>query len=260
MQKAIMPIISQTCAVLLGVLMFGLAGCSDNAAEKSPAPDVSSKATGQKAASPTNRVASAAATNVVALATSEAAATNSVPAVTPAEVMHIRACFDAIDNGRNAFAMRHARELMDSTNAEVRLVAIEAFGWIGRIAVNELAELMADEDEDVSSEAQRRWEMAFDEISSEVGKIQAIEKAAMLLKRQDPLEAVMMKLASIEDYDAVKLLCRIITSTNASPVAAEVARSEYASLAEEPFLDAKRAEQVVKKLANEEEDTGKEKK
>ena len=144
--------------------------------------------------------------------------------------------------------MRHARELMDSTDADVKLQAIEVFGWIGRSAVNELAEMMTDAEEDVSSEAQRQWEMAFDEIPSDPGKIQAIEKAAMMLKKQDSLEAVMMKLAEFDDYNAVQVLCDIITSTNASPVAVEVARSEYATLAGEPFVDAGRAEQVIKTL------------
>jgi len=146
--------------------------------------------------------------------------------------------------------MRHARELMDSANADVRLQAIEAFGWIGRFAVNELTEMMADANEDVSFEARRRWEMAFDEIGSEVGRMQVIKKAALLLKSPDSLDVVMMKLSSIEDYDAVRVLCDIITSTNAAPIAVEVARSEYVSLAGEPFTDAKRADQIATIIKN----------
>ena len=63
----------------------------------------------------------------------------------------------------------------------------------------------------------------------------------------------MMKLAGLEDYNAVRTLCGIITSTNAAPVATEVAREEYASLTGEPFLDAKRAEQVAAILKNQSE-------
>ena len=146
--------------------------------------------------------------------------------------------------------MRHARELMDSTNAEVRLQAVEAFGWIGKYAVKELAELMADEDEEVRSEAQRQWEMAFDEFSSEAAKMHEIERAAKLLKDQSSIEAVMMKLAGLEDYNAVKVLADIIASTNSTAIAAEVARSEYASLTGEPFLDARRAEQIATDIRN----------
>ena len=113
--------------------------------------------------------------------------------------------------------------------------------------------MMADEDEEVSSEAVRQWEMAFDEISSTIGKIQAIENAVLALKKQSSLEAVMMKLTSIEDHDAVKVLCKVIASPKASPVAAEVAREEYASLVGEPFLDANRAEQVMSNLKNQAE-------
>ena len=229
--------ITQTFSILLGVLLLGAVGCSDKAVEQSVASGASGKGTVQKAVQKTRPVAPA--TNKVSLA-------EALSGVTSNELAHIKACQDALDAGRNAFAMRHARELMDSTNVEVRLLAVEAFGWIGRFALNDLAEMMTDADELVSSEAQRRWELAFGEISSESGKMQAIKTAAMPLKKQDPLYAVMMKLSEIEDYNAVQLLSSIITSTNASPVAVEVARAEYASLAGEPFVDAGRAAQVAK--------------
>ena len=222
---------------ILGVLILGLAGCSEKTDEKPTAPVAPAKVPAERSAPATNKVSLA----------------EVFPGATTNELAHIQACQDAIDDGRDAIAMRHARELMDSTNAEVRLQAVEAFGWIGKYAVKELAELMVDADEHVRSEALRHWEMAFDEISSEALKVQEIERAADLLKDQSSLEAVMMKLAGLEDYNAVKTLCGIITSTNAAPVATEVAREEYASLTGEPFLDAKRAEQVAAILKNQSE-------
>ena len=162
----------------------------------------------------------------------------------------MKACFEAIDDGHESIAVRHAREFMDSTNVEVRLQAVEAFGWVGKFAVKELAEMMADANEDVSSEALRQWEMAFDEYSSETSRMRELERAATLLKDQDKLEAVMMKVSDLEDYNAVKVLSDIISSTNSSPVAAEVARAEYASLTGEPFAGEKRADQFVTILKN----------
>ena len=162
----------------------------------------------------------------------------------------MKACLEAIDCGRNTVAMRHARELMDSTNAEVRLQAVEFLGWIGRFALGDLAEMMADENEDVRLEAENQWEMAFEEISSDHGKMQAIEMAVTKLKKQHSLETVMMKLSSLEDWDAVRTLSNIIVSTNSTPVAIEVARSEYVSLSDEPFASAERAEQVAAILKN----------
>jgi hypothetical protein len=167
---------------------------------------------------------------------------------TPEEIANIKACRDAIDNGHDVFAVRYAREFMDSTNADVRLEAVGAFGWIGKIAIKELAEMMADPNEDVASEAQRQWEMAFDEYSSEVAKMRELERAVGFVKDQAQIEAVMMKFANLEDYNSVKILSGIITSTNFSPIVAEVAREEYALIADEPFLDLKRAEQVAKAL------------
>ena len=234
-----MPGAIKTYAILFSVLLFGLMGCSDKVTEPSAASDASAKASVKESVPSPQKLVSA--TNRVTLA-------ESFPGATSNELAHLKACFDALDDGHDAFAMRHARELMDSTNADVRLQAVEAFGWIGRFAVKELAEMMADADEEVRSEALRRWEMAFDEISSEVSKLQEIERAVLMLKDQSSLDAVMMKLAVVEDYNAVRLLSGIITSTNVSAVAAEVAREEYASLAEEPFSDAKRAEQVEKML------------
>jgi hypothetical protein len=83
-----------------------------------------------------------------------------------------------------------------------------------------------------------------------------LERAATLLKDQDKLEAVMMKVSDLEDYNAVKVLSDIISSTNSSPVAAEVARAEYASLTGEPFAGEKRADQFVTILKNHAEGTG----
>ena len=229
--------IAKTFLIFLGGLLLGTVGCSDNetaqsaASTMSPSKSAVSIANAQRAQS----------TNNVSLA-------EAFPGASSNDLFHLKACIESIDSGRNAFAMRHARELMDSKDADIRLQAVEAFGWIGRFAVNELAEMMADADEIVSSEALRRWELAFGEISSESGKMQAIKTAAMPLKKQDSLDAVMMKLAEIEDYSAVQVLSGIITSTNASPVAVEVARAEYASLAGEPFVDAGRAAQVAKTL------------
>ena len=214
---------------ILGALILGLAGCSEKTDEKPTAPVAPAKVPAERSAPATNKVSLA----------------EVFPGATTNELAHIQACQDAIDDGRDALAMRHARELMDSANAEVRLQAVEAFGWIGKYAVKELAELMADGDEHVRLEALRHWEMAFDEISSEALKVQEIERAANLLKDQSSLEAVMMKLASLEDYNAAKVLADIIASTNSTAIAAEVAREEYASLTGEPFLDARRAEQVV---------------
>lgn len=234
-----MPGIEQTSVILLGTLLLVLAGCSDKGSKSAVTSGTSGRAAVQTAVQKTKSAA---------LATNKVSLVEALSGVTSNEFAHAKACFDALDNGRNAFAMRHARELMDSTNVEVRLLAIEAFGWIGRFAVNDLAEMMADADELVSSEAQRRWELAFDEIPSESGKMQAIEKAVMFLKKQDTLDVVLMKLAEIECYNAVLVLSDIIASTNVSPVAVEVARTEYVSLAGEPFVDARRAAKVAKTL------------
>ena len=110
---------------VLGVLILGLAGCSERTDEKPTASVAPAKASARMSAPATNRVSMA----------------EIFPGATTNELAHIQACQDAIDDGRDAIAMRHARELMDSTNAEVRLQAVEAFGWIGKYAVKELAEL-----------------------------------------------------------------------------------------------------------------------
>ncbi len=227
-------LIRKSSVILLGILFFGVVGCSDKSADEPATPSVRPSVAVQAAVPAANGQG-----NVF-----------SFPGATSNELAHMKACFEAIDEGHDAFAIRHARELMDSTNVEVRLQAVEAFGWIGKYAVKELAEMMADADEEVSSEALRQWEMAFDGYSSESSKMREIERAADLLKAQHPLEAVMMKLAELEDYNAVEVLRNIITSTNATPIAAEVARSEYVSLTGEPFVDAKRANQLVTILKN----------
>lgn len=215
---------------VLSVIVLVLTGCSERSDEKPEASVAPAKASAARSVSPTNRVSLA----------------ELFPGATTKELSHIKACQDAIDDGRDLLAVRHARELMDSTNAAVRLHAVETFGWIGKITINELAEMMADPDKEVAEEALRQWEMAFDEFSGEAVRMQKILMAAQSLKDQQSTESVMMKLTDLEDYNAIKLLSDIITSTNSNPVVVEVARSEYASLAEEPFVNAERAGAVAK--------------
>ena len=236
--------------MLIGVLLLGIAGCSDG---EVPAAGKASQSAPGKVAQSTNRVPRSARGRArpsrrIASATNNVEEALSRLGATPDERVHIKACIAALDDGHDAFAMRHAREFMDSTNVEVRLQAVEVFGWIGRFAVKELAEMMADADEEVSSEALRQWEMAFDEYSSDVSRMKEIERAANLLKDQHSLEIVMVKLGTLEEHNAVMVLSDIISSTNAAPIAAEVARMEYRTLTGEPFVDAKRAEQVAKTL------------
>lgn len=214
---------------ILGVVILVLTGCSERSDDKPKAVAAPVEASAPASASPTNRMSLA----------------EVFPGATTNELAHIKACQDALDDDRNSLAMRHARELMDSTNVAIRLHAVETFGWIGKMAIRELAEMMTDSVEEVADEALRQWEMAFDEFSSEIVKMEEIVRAAQSLKNQHSIETVMMKLTGLEDYNAVKALSNIITSTNVNPIAVEVARSEYVSLTEEVFVNAERARVVA---------------
>ena len=57
-----------------------------------------------------------------------------------------------LDDGDRAGALAMARSLMDSPEQKVRLVVIDMMGWMGKVTLPELVELMEHKDE-VTAEA-----------------------------------------------------------------------------------------------------------
>ena len=73
---------------ILGVLILGLAGCSEKTDEKPTAPVAPAKVPAERSAPATNKVSLA----------------EVFPGATTNELAHIQACQDAIDDGRDALA------------------------------------------------------------------------------------------------------------------------------------------------------------
>lgn len=175
------------------------------------------------------------------------AATNGVVAVdgsegaladepTDPEVRAARDMRDLLDGGDELGALRAARNLMDSTNREVRAEVVGVFAWIGRSALPELTELANDETEDIRQSAMDGIEQALGEISGDNLKVLEVEKVLTGLKRTDQFESVFMALSGIDEAVALRFLARLITKNAGKPVA-EAARDFYTHLSGGEIFD-----------------------
>lgn len=70
----------------------------------------------------------------------------------------------ALDADDLAATLKAAKKSLVSTNAEVRLNAVEALGWFGVEALPELTACMSDADEEVRDAAASQWELAVQEL------------------------------------------------------------------------------------------------
>lgn len=133
---------------------------------------------------------------------------------------------DLLSDGKELSALRAARNLMDSENADTRSAVLEAFQWIGKRALPEITEMINDVNPHVSAEAIQAWEMAFGEIDGEHRKAFVIEESVVKLKRQDDIETILNHTSELELRIALPMLSRMI-ETHGATMIAECARENY---------------------------------
>lgn len=94
---------------------------------------------------------------------------------------------------------------LSSSNAEVRLNAVEALGWFGVEALPELTGLMADPDEDVANAAENQWEQALGEIDDASRRFSIAAAAMSTLSNKDHLTTISGQLegAALEAINGV---------------------------------------------------------
>lgn len=126
-------------------------------------------------------------------------------------------------------ALRHARNLMDSTNAAIRVKAVEAFAWIGKRALPEITEMLNDQNPSVATEAMTAWEQAFAEIDGRHRMADIISRTVANLKNPDHVNSVLLHLSDIDQKVALPTLSAIIESNKGSFIE-ESAREVYVHL------------------------------
>jgi len=99
----------------------------------------------------------------------------------------VQAALDADDLKATVEA---AKKSLASTNAEVRLNAVEALGWFGAEALPELTGCMADADDDVREAAGNQWELAVQEVESAEDRVNLTVAALGTLTDEDQLRSL----------------------------------------------------------------------
>ena len=154
---------------------------------------------------------------------------------------------DLLSDGKELSALRAARNLMDSKNANTRSAVLETFQWIGKRAISEITEMINDANPQVSAEAIQAWEMAFWEIDGEHRKALVIEESVAKLKRQDDIEAILNYTSELELRIALPMLSRIIES-NKTTLLGECARENYLYLTDgDVYENSNKSKQCLQK-------------
>lgn len=101
----------------------------------------------------------------------------------------------ALDDNDFKATLTAATKALTSTNAEVRLDAVQAMGWFGLDALPELTEAMADADEDVANAAEDAWELALSEVDNAERRFAIAAAAMATLSSDDHLMSISGQLA-----------------------------------------------------------------
>lgn len=96
----------------------------------------------------------------------------------------------ALDDNDLKATLAATEKALVSTNAEVRLNAVEALGWFGVEALPELTMCMADADEDVQQAAENQWELAVQEMEEPGSRFKVIAAAFSKLSNEDQLTSL----------------------------------------------------------------------
>lgn len=96
----------------------------------------------------------------------------------------------ALDADDLAATLKAAKKSLVSTNAEVRLNAVEALGWFGVEALPELTACMSDADEEVRNSAANQWELAVQELERSDDQLRVSMAAFGTLSDGDQLTSI----------------------------------------------------------------------
>lgn len=140
-----------------------------------------------------------------------------------------------------------------SPTAEVRSETVDALGWFGEKAMDDLLPFMVDADEDIAESALNHWTSALGEVEDEKRKCAMVENVMLVLKNEDALESLVIELNDCDDILALQSVVNLIQCDN--PAAAKVARDHYEFMTGEEFttVDAANAWAVENYSENEED-------
>ena len=114
----------------------------------------------------------------------------------PAERRLAESVQTALDNEDYAATIKAASKALSSTNASVRLQAVEALGWFGKRALAELTPCMADPDEEVAQAAVNAWELGLSEMEESRDRFDVALMALTTISEKNALRTIGSQFAS----------------------------------------------------------------
>ena len=160
-----------------------------------------------------------------------------------------RACLKkaqkALDDGDILEAMKLSRGLMDSKDVSVRADLIDIFGWIGKKAMPELAELMRDPEPDIASAAATAWEFALGEMSYDFVKIAAITNLVSKLENPVVIDSLLMHTLDMELRYSLPALEGLVIGCRGK-TCGQCAKRMFEHIAGEPWASPERTSAILK--------------
>ncbi len=141
-----------------------------------------------------------------------------------------------------------------STNVEIRSDLVDALGWFGKDAMEDLLPFMADEDEDVRNDAIDYWTGALGEIEDVKSRGSMIEMVMKVIKDEDALDAMTTELSDLEDIDALQVLVNVMSEPDISPNAVKAAKEHYEFVTGEEWKGIDAAEEWLRENMDEPDD------
>ena len=139
--------------------------------------------------------------------------------------------FIAADDEENA--LKVARILMNSEDADVRREVLDTLGWIGVKALPELTSMLGDDDAELAADAFEEWENAVDDISEDKSKAAMLAAGLKVMTDEDAIESAILTFDTIDDKIAVRAIAEIIES--GTPASAAVAYEHYNFVTDEDY-------------------------
>lgn len=170
-----------------------------------------------------------------------------------------RSVQQALDNEDLPATLKATKQALKSSNAEVRLAAVEALGWFGEKTLMELTPCIADSNEEVSEAALSAWELGLSELDSAKSRFDIALMALNVISSEDALERIGSQFSNaatdvIEDIDdeqaafakrveIVKSVAEMISGDHA--VRAKVGCSIYENITGHEWISVAEAERYL---------------
>jgi len=170
------------------------------------------------------------------------------PPWTPAEQKTVDALQSALDNDDMGGVVAQLKTAAASTNAAMRLKAVESLQWFGEKAVPELTPFMADDDDEVRVAAIDAWTVGVSQMEAGPDKAATLTLGLGVVTDRDQLGSMVMQVDDLSDAEKIDVLTRVIEGKN--EVSAEVAREHYKFWTEEDYTNREGAQKWLDKQSS----------